>query len=352
MLQFVVTVNHYAKHRDTLVYRLFSATIELQNLVQSCSVFCANAFVSSRVSAPFVHNKTNRECLPVITANPSTSNTPALQAFHRCENLLCCPLCGQSGSIKNKSFVCGKGHCYDISAKGYINFVPHKRSGAYEPISFASRGALFDQGFYRPVADKIAEIVLATAGTQATVLDVGCGEGYYADDLIRRPVFQGKLRVLGADIEKRAILAAARRKNGAAWLVADSQKLPIAAKSISVVLNCLAPASYAEYRRVLADDGVLIKIIPGQGYLEEIRTLVKDHLKHPEHSSAPVLSHFKQHLRHVETYDVSYQLPLTSEQAAHFFHMTPMTQKIDAEPISFEGIKTITIDLSVLIGRK
>ena len=61
------------------------------------------------------------------------------------------------------------------------------------------------------------------------------------------------------------------RRSGAAWFVADLKRLPVRSAAADVVLNVFSPADYAEFRRVLAPDGELLKVVPGPDYLREVR---------------------------------------------------------------------------------
>ena len=38
--------------------------------------------------------------------------------------LLRCPKCGADFTLERGQFRCGSGHCYDLSAKGYVNLAP------------------------------------------------------------------------------------------------------------------------------------------------------------------------------------------------------------------------------------
>ena len=45
------------------------------------------------------------------------------------------------------------------------------------------------------------------------------------------------------------------------WFVGDLAHLPIQSKSIEVILDIFSPANYAEFERVLKDEGVILSLI-------------------------------------------------------------------------------------------
>ena len=49
--------------------------------------------------------------------------------------------------------------------------------------------------------------------------------------------------------------------------LADLTNLPFADESLSVILNIFTPSNYAEFHRVLTENGRVIKIIPDRNYL-------------------------------------------------------------------------------------
>ena len=54
--------------------------------------------------------------------------------------LLQCPLCSQPLRPRGHSLVCRRDHCFDVSAKGYVNFVPGRAPAReYDAASFAKR---------------------------------------------------------------------------------------------------------------------------------------------------------------------------------------------------------------------
>lgn len=145
-----------------------------------------------------------------------------------------CPECRENLILDQQgSFRCKKGHCFDLSAKGYVNFIPGQKPVNYGKELFEYRQRVFEQGFYQSAAEEIEEILIrrlglsdswegtasygkaaasskkekrnktslnsekkavlsdlqmkaaSSASEKKVILDVGCGEGYYSRWLVR-----------------------------------------------------------------------------------------------------------------------------------------------------------------------
>lgn len=264
--------------------------------------------------------------------------------------LLRCPLCGESFACQNGQLRCSTGHCFDLSSKGYVNLAPqHDQSREkYDAALFESRSRIFAGGFYAPLWDFIARRVeehFPRGGFSAA--DIGCGEGYYTRMLTSR--FPGSL-CFGLDLSRDGIQRAARHRD-ACWMVADLKKLPFAPQSMDVLLDILTPADYASFARVLKPGGIMLKVIPGSGYLEEIRSLLKDRLRNPDYDNTRVLEHLSAHGEILSRDTVRKTFPLSAENAQDFLRMTPMTFSLPEKDLQGLSLSQITIHMELLTVR-
>ena len=287
---------------------------------------------------------------------------------------------GFFNDAEEKSLVCEKNHCFDIASKGYVNFLPNRRqeSELYNKILFESRRSVFESGVYDNVLREIDDAILMHCknykGTapkndsdtdpnsinakdsnegfrkETVILDVGCGEGYYAAGLSEKP----EVTVFALDIIKDAILASCGRKAPVNWMVADLTNIPVKTGVVDVLLNILTGANYGEFERVLKDDGVMIKVVPGGDYLKEIREAIKPQLRGKESTNSEGSSseHFEKHMKTIDKVTLDYNFPVDENLMNHFITMTPMTYGVDTENLKTDGICGITIDLEMLIGKK
>lgn len=262
---------------------------------------------------------------------------------------LCCPRCQGAFLLENNSLVCENRHCYDLSRKGYVNLAPthDQEAEKYGSVLFDSRRLVFEHGFYEPVMQAIASQL--PADQAFLMLDAGCGEGYYARELAQRfPLCS----ILGLDISRDAITAAARTQSRVNWLVADLKHLPVKSGLADVVLDVLTPADYQEFSRVLKKDGLLIKVIPGRDYLCEVRNAVSPWLRNgAEYDNTRVLDHLKEHAEVLSEQEVHITRPLTPEESHAFLRMTPMTFSISEEILQTLSLSQITIHMHVVVCR-
>ena len=121
-----------------------------------------------------------------------------------------CPHCTQPLEACESGLFCVNGHRFDRAREGYVNLLPvqHKRSKHPGDNAEMVRGrrALHQAQLYRPLAEALCDLV-ATCTDVSTLLDIGCGEGYYDGMLSAR---LSDLSVYGVDIAKTAVRLAAR----------------------------------------------------------------------------------------------------------------------------------------------
>jgi len=267
------------------------------------------------------------------------------------DSRLMCPLCGASFSlVEGKSLICEKSHCFDLSARGYVNFVPNQKQtfSAYPKELFKNRTGVFESGAYDKVASEICDLSLSYFGNgrKFSMLDAGCGEGFFAVKLSMIPCID----VLAVDISRDAIIAACKRKSSVKWMVADVTGLPIRGGGVDAILNMLSSANYAEFKRVLAAGGLIIKIVPGKDYLKEIRKIADQKLRNKEYSENDVAEYFEKHVKLVEKRALYYKWPVDAALFKKFTEMTPMTQGKNMENTYSGDVAHITIDLKILAG--
>ncbi len=109
------------------------------------------------------------------------------------------------------------------------------------------------------------------------MLDVGCGPGYYLERLRARG-----LELTGLDLSE-GMLAGARTRVPASWIVADAEHLPTRddAFDVALAMHMLyhvadAGRGVAGIRRALRPGGTLLVSAPAGDHLAESRALVAD----------------------------------------------------------------------------
>ncbi|MFT3900591.1 MAG: methyltransferase domain-containing protein [Gordonia sp. (in: high G+C Gram-positive bacteria)] len=164
------------------------------------------------------------------------------------------------------------GHRFDVARQGYVALLAGRSAGLSSDTAdmVAARRVALDSGPYRVLRSTLAGIVVEhLPADPPLIVDAGCGTGQYlASCLDALPAARG----LGLDLSKFAARAAARCHPRAAAVVADLwQPWPVGDDSAAAVLAVFAPRGFAEARRVLVDDGVLVVVTPCPDHLAELR---------------------------------------------------------------------------------
>ena len=110
----------------------------------------------------------------------NTPIKPKLQRFQTA-TAFACPICQLDLELVGTSFKCPKGHSFDLAKFGYVNLAPQiKQSKDYDKENFQNRQLILEAGFYEPILTAIGQKIPTS---DAKILDIGCGEGYYSRKL-------------------------------------------------------------------------------------------------------------------------------------------------------------------------
>ncbi len=261
----------------------------------------------------------------------------SVEKFFANIDLLRCPVCGAAFSRFENALRCKSGHTFDPSRKGWLNLMPNAKPSRYDAALFEARRRVLEAGFYDGV---IRTIRAAVPNGAAVVLDAGCGDGTFTKALASGVT-------LGLDSAKDAITLAARGGNSILWTVGDLTRIPLKDGAVDVILNLFSPAHYAEFRRVLKQDGLLLKLVPRSGYLAEIRALIGQ----SAYSNEAVVSHLAEQFHLIDRIRVTEPFALTEAQSRDFLAMTPLTFDVETDALDASALKSITIDVELLIAR-
>ena len=258
-----------------------------------------------------------------------------------------CPLCHGVLTSGETSLRCEKGHDFSISKKGYADFCPGARAGAYDDALFDSRSRFIAGGFYGELIENLRKL-LDKYAPDGPILDAGCGEGSFMKAICPDPTTRP---CIGLDLSRPGIQRAARGGGGWLWAVGDLSRLPLKDGSMAAILNILSPANYPEFGRVLRPGGAVLKVVPGERYLQEVRALVKDRLRSESYSNERVVRLFEERFDLSDSREICSTYRLTSEQAVDLISMTPLTQGIEKEQLNLTALDSVTIHLHILTGR-
>lgn len=235
-----------------------------------------------------------------------------------------CPVCGQPLTMEKPAWHCDTGHSFDVARQGYVNLLTVDRKHSKQPgdstAQVEARRAFLSAGYYAPMAARLAEIV---AGERPrTILDAGCGEGYYLTELGKA---LPETERWGIDISREAVRRAAGRDKQAHWLTATAAHLPFADGSFDCALSLFALTAAEEFHRVLRPGGLFLQVVAGPDHLRGLRTIIYDTVAEKEKERSRPLPGFV--LERSETVEFSFTLTETG-RVLELLAMTPHFMRI------------------------
>jgi 23S rRNA (guanine745-N1)-methyltransferase len=264
--------------------------------------------------------------------------------------MLCCPNCREPLQKKERTFCCSRGHSFDIAASGYCNLLLSSRSGdrvGDDKQMVLARRAFLDRGYYQPLADVLCAHLCEWAARPVSVIDAGCGEGYYTRQMAQALQNSEKLRqMVGLDISKSATQYAAKRDHLTQYITASTYQMPIADRSADFLVSLFAPTPAKEFARVLRPDGMVMCVVPGEMHLWELKCAVYD---------TPYRNREEKH--HLEGFDlvdrksIEYTVTIDRpEDIRTLFAMTPYSHRTPAEgKRRLNALETLTVTLSFVL---
>ena len=237
---------------------------------------------------------------------------------------LICPICHLSLEWEGKSCRCGRGHSFDVARQGYVNLLPVQQKRSLHPgdtrEQVLSRRNFLETGAYTPIVEAVKA---GAVGHGGPIMDVGCGEGYYA---VRVAEFLGA-ELTGLDISKEAVRCAAAKYKGHRWICGTAAHLPIADDSVGVLMSMFALTMPQEFRRVLKEDGIFIQVLAAQDHLLGLKSIIYPEILLKEKDSVPELEGFSL----VSSTPVRFEFTAEGERIADLLSMTPHFWRISAE---------------------
>lgn len=263
------------------------------------------------------------------------------------EFLFRCPICRAALVLENKSYLCQNRHTFDISRDGYVNFAVGKNDSGDDDGMCAGRHRFLTAGYYRRFADFLAQSVEEYSPAPQTIVDCGCGEGYYLRVL--REKFP-TAELFGVDLAKSAVKTAAKAEKAAVcpcrYAVCSLFTLPLFDACADAAISVFAPVASEETARILKNNGYLFVAGPGPRHLAGLKELLYDTpYDNPE-------KHFEYgDFSFVDEKTLEYSVTVAGEYVRDLFGMTPYywkTSRKDSEKLN--GIESLETELSFKIS--
>ena len=266
------------------------------------------------------------------------------------KNALRCPVCNAEMDINDRVLSCKgiKRHCYDMAASGYVNLAaPGQSNGGDSKVAVRARSAFLDTEHYRPISDKICELLRKYCAADGLVIDAGCGEGYYSS-----AVAASSYSVMGFDLSKFACEAAAKRAkrqglDNTFFGVASVFDMPMDDGCADALINVFAPCVENEYCRALSDDGILIEVYAGPEHLLGLKRQIYEQTRvNEERADLP------KNMRLIDKERLQYRIKVIgNENIRNLFAMTPYywkTSQSDVEKLC--GIEELESEIDIIFA--
>jgi len=278
-------------------------------------------------------------------------------------SILQCPVCRELTVRSETGCQCAHKHTFDAARQGYVNFLLAHQKHSKEPGDsrdmIQSRRRFLDRGHYDKLSDGISEAIAgvlpgAEHGSVRSILDAGCGEGYYLKRLkeyLNRPDRDpAGFNYYGVDISKYAVQQATQRDKKMSWFVASIIDLPFTQASLDIVLNVFSPINFPEFSRILKDTGKLVIAHPGPRHLNGLREVIYPVAK--EHEESDMVEQAKGLFTLTSRTRVNYPLELTNNgEIMDLLAMTPYFWNIDLSTRArVEALERLALDVDVMIS--
>ena len=257
---------------------------------------------------------------------------------------LLCPICAEPLERRDNAWVCERRHSFDVARQGYVNLLPVQQKRSLNPgdtkEQVLARRRFLDCGFYKPIADALCQMA---EGFTGPILDVGCGEGYYSACLAEHLGAE----LVGLDISKEAVRAAAGRYKNALWLCSSAARLPVKDHSAGLVTSLFALTVPEEFHRALRPDGAFLQVLAQEDHLLGLKSVIYPELTHKPKQTQRELPGF----RLEKSLPVRFSFTAEDQQVQDLLSMTPHVFRISKEGAArLENTKLLTDTASCIIN--
>ena len=260
-----------------------------------------------------------------------------------------CPYCRTSLKITLNDLKCMNGHTFNISKKGelfLVNTSNYKSSKIYDKDLFTHRREFIESNLYKGIYDIVANIINTHMNNNILIMDLGCGEGTHCKK-IQEKLSLGN-SIIGIDYSKAGIsMATDYLKENNIYIVADINNIPIKDKCIDVVIDFLSPYNNEELNRIVKDNSIIIKIVPGEKYLVELREKYKMKIYERE---SQVKENIKKHFNIIDELIYNHTFQITNNTSNELERMTPLLKSMEKN--NSKSLQSVTIDMKVYVVKK
>lgn len=278
---------------------------------------------------------------------------------------LACPIDGLVLEVAEHGLACARRHNYNVSRHGYVNLLPVRLKPSKDPGDsremVEARRSVLDYGVFKPFAQDLSAVVCAsvqqTGKNPPLLVDAGCGEGYYTAALsagLRSNPATDDFAVLGVDISKWAITAAAKRHLYAAWAVGNNKRLPVLKSAASIITSVFGFETWHPWADLQDAGQLVVTASAGPLHLIELRKLVYETVKiHEVPDDAEALA---AGYRRIGDSRVEYSSQVNDPAiVANILAMTPHGHRVSASSrlsLDTTAVSELTMDIVIRVYQR
>ncbi len=259
-----------------------------------------------------------------------------------------CPVCNSPLKKENGAFKCQNSHCFDISKEGYVNLIrgSGKKGHGDDKLMVKARRDFLSKGYYGHLRGGLCKKIADISSKNCSLLDSGCGEGYYTQAFAAELKKRGGGEIFGVDLSKEALKLAAKTVKGASFAAASVYRMPFPDESFDIVTSVFAPLALEEFKRVLKKEGYFITAVPLENHLYSLKKAVYN----APYKNKPEPTDLKGFTL-TDSAEVKKEITLTSkEDVKNLFKMTPYYYKTSSEDqAKLDNLETLTVETEFII---
>lgn len=182
--------------------------------------------------------------------------------------MLVCPHCKEVLIKEDHSYVCTNGHRFDIAKQGYVNLsLKQKKNIGDNTMMVKARTQFLEQDHYLFMKESVIDLLKEY--DISSLVDAGCGQGYYTKDFS-----QVVDTCFGFDLSKEAVAHASKIDKKTTYFVGNLFAIALESESMDCMTSIFVPESREEAYRVLKKNGIWIIVGPGPKHCWNLKSSI------------------------------------------------------------------------------
>ena len=225
-----------------------------------------------------------------------------------------------------------------MAKEGYLNlYLKSSKKSGDEKEMVKAREYFLSKDYYAFLKEKLNTVI--KEHNTKTLVDLGCGEGYYTS------FFECEDKI-GIDLSKETLKKASRKDKKTLYILSSIFNTPLPDECADTVLTCFAPVAGEEIARILKKEGIFILVRPDRRHLYELKKAVYESPYENEDEEV-----IPEGFKLIEEYHIRDEKTLNNEELRNLFMMTPYyhtTSPKDKEKLN--SIEELSVNFEFIIS--